>query len=305
LNVTCVVPATNRPPTLDRCLRAIEQAADAPEELICVRDPAGDGPAAARNAGSARANGEVIAFVDADVVVHPDAFTRLRAAFDADPGLSAVFGAYDDDPEQPDPVSGYRNLLHHLTHLEGAGEAQTFWAGLGAVRREDLAAVGGFDAGRYPHPSVEDIELGGRLSASGRRIRLDPGIRGTHLKRWTFGDMVRVDLARRGIPWTRLVLETGRGGDSLNLGVRHRLSALAALGAAVALVARRPRAALVSLVAMVALNSRLFALVWRRRGAGQAVAAIPLHLAHSLTAVASAVAGSVAHAVARARAGRR
>ena len=296
MRLSCVVPATNDPPTLVLCLRAIEEADDPPDELICVRDPADAGPAAARNLGTERADGEVVAFVDADVVVHPDAFTRLRAAFAADPGLSAVFGSYDDEPSEPDPVSGYRNLLHHLTHVEGAGEAHTFWAGLGAVRRDDLLGAGGFDAERYPHPSVEDIELGGRLSAAGLRLRLDPDIRGTHLKRWTLREMVRVDLTRRGIPWTRLVLETGGGGDALNLGLRHRLSALSALGAALALALRRPRGAAAWVLVLVALNRRLLALVWLRRGARQSLIAVPLHLIHSLTAVAAAVAGSVAHA---------
>ena len=43
----------------------------------------------------------------------------------------------------------------------------TFWTGLGAVRRDAFLAVGGFDGARYPHPSIEDIELGRRLFAAG------------------------------------------------------------------------------------------------------------------------------------------
>ena len=49
-----------------------------------------DGPtslsaAGARNAGVERATADVVVFVDADVAVRPDAFTRLRAAFASDP----------------------------------------------------------------------------------------------------------------------------------------------------------------------------------------------------------------------------
>ena len=41
--------------------------------------------------------------------------------------------------------------------------ARTVWAGLGAIRRKAFEAIKGFDADRYPRPSIEDIELGDRL----------------------------------------------------------------------------------------------------------------------------------------------
>ena len=84
--------------------------------------------------------------MDADVAVHADAFRRIRAAFTADPGLTAVFGSYDDDPPALGAVSGFRNLLHYHVHQSSAGPAGTFWAGLGAVRRDAFAEAGGFDS---------------------------------------------------------------------------------------------------------------------------------------------------------------
>ena len=41
--------------------------------------------------------------------------------------------------------------------------------------------VDGFDE-HYDRPSIEDIELGGRLLDRGARIVLDPDIEGKHLK---------------------------------------------------------------------------------------------------------------------------
>ena len=96
MRITCVIPATNRPDTLERCLAAVRAASDGPEELIPITEPAAAGPAEARNTGAGEGAGDVLVFVDADVVVHPDAFTRIRGAFGADPSLVAVFGAYDE-----------------------------------------------------------------------------------------------------------------------------------------------------------------------------------------------------------------
>jgi len=87
VRLSCVVPATNRPPTLEQALAAIRAADDPPEELIVVDEPVLAGPAAARNDGARRATGDVLVFVDSDVVVHADSFQRLRDAFDADPDL--------------------------------------------------------------------------------------------------------------------------------------------------------------------------------------------------------------------------
>ena len=133
-------------------------------------------------------------FVDADVEVHPDALRRLREAFEREPAASTPSSAPTTTGPPPRAVvSRFRNLLHHHVHAGAGGPATTFWAGLGAVRREAFDAVGGFDAQRYPRPCIEDIELGMRLHAAGRRIALDPAVRGTHLKRWT----LRVDAAHR------------------------------------------------------------------------------------------------------------
>jgi glycosyltransferase involved in cell wall biosynthesis len=291
VRLSAVVPATGAPPTLARCLAAIAAADDPPEELIVVDEADRPGPAAARNRGARRATGDVLVFVDADVEPHRDAFARVRAAFAADPGLDALFGAYDDDPADPGLVSRFRNLLHHHVHVEGAGPAETFWAGLGAIRR---SAFPGFDAERYPAASVEDVELGLRLSAGGARIVLDPLVRGRHLKAWTLAAMVHTDFARRGVPWTELLLERGRGSAALNLGARHRLSALAVLG----LLARRSRPASAAL--LLVLNRRFYALLLRREGPARAAAGVGLHAVHHLTGIAAA-----ATALARSGRGRR
>jgi GT2 family glycosyltransferase len=294
--VAAVVPATDRPPTLAACLKALEAAAEPPEQVIVVSEPPGLGPAAARNRGAARAMCELLVFVDSDVAVHPDVFVRIRQAFAENPGLAAVFGSYDDDPAEPGLVSGFRNLLHHHVHTQAAGPASTFWAGLGAIRAAVFEELGGFDERRYPLPSIEDIELGARLHARGYPVLLVPDIQGKHLKRWTFASMIHTDFSRRGIPWAELVLARESDAGALNLGLRHRLSAMASISLLVSLGLRRYRVAAASAVAFTALNRDFYVLVARRRGAAHAGAGLVLHVAHSLTATAAAVVAGWRHA---------
>jgi hypothetical protein len=290
-----VVPATDHPATLGRCLAALEAGDCQPDELVVQREPAGAGPAAARNLGVAATEADVMVFVDSDVEVHADALTRIREHFATDPDLDAVFGAYDDDPADPGLTSGYRNLLHHLVHTRAPGEAETFWAGLGAVRREAFEAAGGFDADEFPQPSVEDIELGMRLRRGGSRIALDPQILGRHLKAWTPVSMATTDFSRRGVPWTRLLLRGGSGSTTLNLGRRRRASAATSVALLAFLLARRPRPAATALIANLLLDRDLYALLARRGGPRLLLAGIGLHQLHQLAAAASVPAALVLH----------
>jgi GT2 family glycosyltransferase len=291
VRITAIVPATNRPLTLPACIDSIRRAADPPEELIVVEEPSALGAAEARNVGASSASGDILVFVDADVAVHKDAFTRIRANFDSEPTLTAVFGSYDDVPAGPDVVSGFRNLLHHYVHHESPGAAKTFWTGVGAVRRDAFASVGGFDARLQ---WLEDVDLGVRLDAKGERIVLDPTIQGTHLKRWTLRTMLWTDFVGRGIPWTVLLLRHRASATTLNLGWRHRLSATSCLIGCAAVVMRRPWVAAASLGALVVLNRSFYLLLLRKRGPRQAALGVGLHTLHHLTGIAAVPAGAIA-----------
>ena len=300
--LSVIIPATDSPATLDATIAAVEGSSVPPQEVIVVRTAPKPGPAAARNDGARQAAGEVLVFVDADVELHADALSRIGAAFASDPSLAAVFGSYDDTPREQAMVSSFRNLLHHHVHATSAGPATTFWAGIGAVRRDAFFAVGGFDEERYPKPSIEDIDLGSRLNAAGHRIVLDPMIQGTHLKHWTLATMVKTDLLQRGIPWVEMLL-SGRGDRKvLNLGWRHRISALASLAFVGSLAKRRIGAAGVSLLTLGVANRSFYRLLARRRGPLGAATGVLLHTVHHLTAVASAPLGLLAYVRRRDRA---
>jgi protoporphyrinogen oxidase len=294
---TCsiVVPATNGPVTLTRCLAGVRAGIGDEDEVLVIDDVPLHSPARIRNEGAIRARGDILIFVDADVIPHPDAVGRFREAFARDPGLSAVIGSYDDEPPSG-VVSEFRNLLHHHVHQESDPDVQTFWAGLGAVRREVFLAAGGFDHVRFPRPMLEDVEFGLRLSEAGHRIALLPEAQGRHLKRWTLRSMLMADFRNRGIPWTRLLIERRRVPATLNLGWRHRLSAATVVATAALLVAtRRPAVLVVGVGNLLVLNRRFYRLLARHGGVKLAGAGVALHALHHATAVAALPFGALAH----------
>jgi len=296
-SLSVVVPVHNGGEDFGRCLRRLRESSWAYDELLVVDDGSTDGsgelaarhgaavlahgrplgPAAARNLGAEAASGDLIFFLDADVAVHPDAIGRGMARFLADPGLTALFGSYDDRPTAPGLVSRFRNLLHHYVHQRGdfvddARPAHTFWTGCGMIRRAEFREFGGFDPRLYARPSIEDIELGYRLTRAGRRIVLARDVLATHMKRWTLFDMVRTDVFRRGVPWMLLMKRSGTVETDLNVQLGQKLSVAATGGlllatAATALTPWAGPAALGCAAAVGLLNKDLYRYLARRRGA--------------------------------------
>ncbi|MEZ4414445.1 MAG: glycosyltransferase [Gemmatimonadota bacterium] len=324
--LSVVVPAHRAETVLPQCAEAL-LASDLPREaweLIVVDDASPDGtaelagrwaddvirlgprpggPGLARNRGVERARAPVVLFVDSDVCVSPHTLARVVEDFERDPALVALFGSYDEEPAAQGFLSEYRNLLHRYHHVRTAGEAETFWAGCGAVRTEAFRAVGGFDARRFPRPQIEDIELGYRLRDAGGKIRLDPAVECKHLKHWTWSGMLRTDLRDRGIPWMRLLLERGNSSRAtLNVDATEKTRTALAAGSLLALVLGTilrlwPLAAtgLAGLAALTLWNHALLRWFAGVRGWGFAMRVIPMQILYYLLNAVAAALGILGH----------
>jgi GT2 family glycosyltransferase len=296
-DVCVIVPVWRGGDDLDACLAGLSAADPAPAQILVVADgahpddvvrahrhagvrvhpvPERRGPAAARNLGASLTDARVLLFVDADVVIHPDAVAvAARELADVD----AVIGAYDDAPTDPGFLSQFKNLMNHHVHHRADPEGFTFWGACGAIHRDVLHAVGGFDAHRYPEPSIEDIELGYRLRAAGYRIRVQPAMAATHRKRWTPRSLVRTEVRNRALPWSELILSAGGFDDDLNIDRRGRAKVVLTGGVITGLAtAHRPagrRVAAASTVGLLTLDRDLLGFYVRHRGPGFAAATVP------------------------------
>jgi hypothetical protein len=277
------------------------------------------GPAVARNVGARAARGEILLFIDSDVLVPPDALARILARFAEEADRTAVIGSYDAEPGSPDFASQYRNLLHCYIHQSSQARTCTFWTGCGAIRTEAFREQGGFSE-VYAGPSVEDMELGLRLRQKGQEIWLDKGLCVKHLKRLSFGEIVKTDVLDRAIPWTTLILRSRSMPADLNLRWEQRASVLL-VGAAAATLGALPAAAagpypeawpwlagaaVLALALLAFLNRRFYRFLAERKGGWFAIRAFPLHGIHFLCAglgfglgVVKYVAGSKAEAPVR------
>jgi len=169
-SVSVVVPAYNAERTLERTLRSISEQTVEVSEIIVVDDGSSDatadtarryaatdprvrlvpqkngGASAARNTGIATANGDFVAFLDADDVWLPHKLERQLEVFEQHPEVGAVqAGAVHVDgdlrplfplpcnpgPMHPMEVLRFRNLPAFPTTL--------------VLRRDAIATIGVFD----------------------------------------------------------------------------------------------------------------------------------------------------------------
>ena len=317
--ISAIVPVHNGGEHFHRCLKNLSQADPPPREIIVVADgetdgssrvaetfgarvirlPVTGGPARARNHGARAATGDVLLFIDSDVVVPPDTVGKVAAIFKDDPALAALLGSYDDEPGATNFLSQYKNLLHHYVHQTAREDASTFWGACGAIRREVFLVLDGFDES-YRHPSIEDVELGYRLRQAGYSIRLCKELQVKHLKRWGVLSLLTSDLLHRALPWTELTLRRRHLLNDLNLRLSSRVSAALACGLAASLVGAWWRIGLLGLATalgllLLALNAPLYLFFYRKRGLRFTLQAVPWHWFYYLYSTAAFATGALLH----------
>jgi GT2 family glycosyltransferase len=213
--ISIVMPVYNAENLLDECLRAVRASTGVAYEVIIVDDSSTDrspaiaashgctvvpsggrlGPGRARNVGAQAARGDILFFIDSDVVIRPDTLARLAAAFD-DASIDGAMAVQAPDMRFRDACSLYKNLWMHYTYVRRAGEdVPLFYTTAAAIRRKAFLDSGGFDL-NYTNPNIEDTDFGQKLARLGYRIRILPDLEVEHVKGYDLRGLLRTDYLR-------------------------------------------------------------------------------------------------------------
>lgn len=149
------------------------------------------GPAAARNHGAKKAHGDVLLFLDADVVVQHDTIGRVLVAFSEDPVPAAVQGVYTLCRADKNLPTTYQNDYYHYSFMrvphEETAISSTYCF---AILRDLFERMGGFHTS-IREPTVEDEEFGYRLVGAGYAVRLDKDLLVEHLAEYDMKQFVK------------------------------------------------------------------------------------------------------------------
>jgi glycosyltransferase involved in cell wall biosynthesis len=192
--VTVIVCAYNEEQYLGACLQSLQSQTFPPDQIIVVNNASSDGTrqVAAAAAGvqlideprrglviareTARrvATGDLLLWLDADCRAPREWVARVVQRFESDPRVVAVSGPcrfYDWHPYGRALLWAYDYTVAPLTHVlvhHVLRRGAILYGGNFGVRRETLAAIGGFDTSIEFHG--EDTNLARRLRPHGRLV---------------------------------------------------------------------------------------------------------------------------------------
>ncbi len=255
--LSVVIPAWNAAGHIRPCLEALAAQRAEPEayEVVVVDDCSPDdtaavaealgarvvrheanaGAAAARNTGARAARGEVLLFLDSDVIPDPDLVAGCLDLFgfgrSVAPPPAVATGRYSPEPANDTPFARYKALwTWHCWQQTGAktGRSGHIQGALSAIRRDVFGELGGFDES-YVGGSVEDYEFSLRLRQRGLEVVFDDRLRGRH--HFPGFSTVARNYWDRARMWARLGPQA-RSFSSGQANARSALAAVSALGSA-------------------------------------------------------------------------
>jgi glycosyltransferase involved in cell wall biosynthesis len=194
--ISIIIPLYNAEKTLEKCLSAVFNSSFQNFEVIVVDDgskdgsigiaesfpckvlrlPYNQGPCVARNWGAKSAKGEIVLFIDSDVVIQRDTLSLFVDSLESYP---AVFGIYTQKPGTQKLLSLYQNFYAHKSIIDTEEHTCMFYSYCAAIKKDLFLAVGGFDES-WRRATVEDVQLGLRLCEKGHRVYLNKNIQVVH-----------------------------------------------------------------------------------------------------------------------------
>ncbi|TNF54414.1 glycosyltransferase [bacterium] len=163
------------------------------------------GPARARNRGVEAALGDIIFFLDSDVVLLDGAVREVNDYFMKNPSSQCVIGICATEPLNKGFVPKYMAMFEYI-HLLGTpgNKVSVFAPRCGAIKKDFFQKIGGYDES-YKGADVEDFELARRINREDN-IVLNPKILVKHQFVNNFQEAVS-NYFKRAVMWIQLFLK--------------------------------------------------------------------------------------------------
>jgi glycosyltransferase involved in cell wall biosynthesis len=234
--VSVVIPVRNGAATLDSCLYSVRRSTYRNIEIIVVNDHStdetagvvkkhgirlidateGSGGNYARNLGAQNARGEMLIFMDADIVIRRETILTIVERLQ-EGGIDAVVGLYTARHRHETFVSQYKNLWVRYSYLKSPPSIDWLFGAISGIRKDSFDRLGGFDVSLANKQGTEDIELGKRFSRAKMNVVLDIDIEVEHLKNYTFRSFVRNEFTR-SVGFAELATKLGETAQSVGRG---------------------------------------------------------------------------------------
>lgn len=215
--ISIVIPVKNAENSIKETISAVMEQSFSDFEIIAVDDHSEDstleilkdlpvkvyrnkgiGVSSARNTGAEHANGNIIYFIDSDVLIPKNALSLIIDSF-KDRRISGVVGIESTDAGHKGFFSQFKNLWMNYTFANLSGYVHSFYTSSAAIHKKDFVELGGFDT-NYLKPNVEDTAFGRKMANNGYLSIVQKKLRVIHKKEYTLKTLIKTDFTRtRGL----------------------------------------------------------------------------------------------------------
>lgn len=233
--LSVVIPVKNRSKDLKQCLEALQKSSLKPLEIIVVDDNSDDdsgnvaksfgcrvirnettlGTSASRNRGAKAAEGEIVSFIDSDVLVMPDTLEKLvNSLQNSPPEIKGVNGHYTEKlPAGYGQVSCFANLSIWFQLANHPDCVNTLFTAICIVQADFFRSIGSFIE-EFRDVHCDDVAIQFQLPGAGPYFCWCRDALAVHLKKYKLVDYFwnRFGIGKSFITLARFAIGEGKRG---------------------------------------------------------------------------------------------
>ncbi len=200
-NISVIIPFYNSEISLEHCLNAVYKSNYKNFEVIAVSDNSKDksdeiakkfpckivklkknyGSGYSRNIGSKLAKGNILVFLDSDVIIKKDSLTIIQNYFKKKKNHQMIQGIYSHYPDYKKIATQYlQSYQCYYVFSSKKKFIENLVSNFFSIKKKIFSKVGGFD-GKFIGSNAEDADLGYRLMQKGYKIPIFRNLKVRHL----------------------------------------------------------------------------------------------------------------------------